>query len=48
LVADLALGVAGFAGGWKFSYARVFRSQEFEGQGSRHSYGSFTISHAFD
>jgi lipid A 3-O-deacylase len=47
-VADLALGVAGFAGGWKFSYARVFRSQEFEGQASRHSYGSFTISHAFD
>lgn len=48
LVGDLAVGVAGYAYGWKFSYARVFRSAEFDGQTSRHSYGSFTVSHAFD
>lgn len=48
LVADLAMGVAGFAYGWKFSVARVFRSTEFDGQGSRHSYGSFTVSYAFE
>lgn len=47
-VADVALGVAGFAYGWKFSYARVLRSREFEGQPSRHSYGSFTLTYAFD
>lgn len=48
LVTDLAMGVAGFAHGWKFSFARVFRSTEFDGQGSRHSYGSFTVSYAFE
>ena len=47
-VADVALGVAGFAYGWKFSYARVLRSREFEGQPSRHSFGSFTLTYAFD
>jgi hypothetical protein len=48
LVADFAVGVAAFAHGWKFAFARVFRSSEFDGQDSRHSYGSFTVSHAFD
>ena len=47
-VAELALGFAGYAEGWKFSYARVLRSREFEGQTSRHSFGSFTISRDFD
>lgn len=48
LVADLSVGVAAFAGGWKFSFGRVFRSREFSGQPSRHSYGSFTLSRDFD
>ena len=48
LVADIAFGVAGFAYGWKLSYARVIRSREFEGQPSRHSFGSITASHEFD
>lgn len=48
LVADLAVGVAAFASGWKLSFARVFRSREFAGQPSRHSYGSFTVSRDFD
>ena len=48
LVADLSLGAAGFAYGWKFSYARVIRSREFDGGSGRHSYGSFTVSHSFD
>ena len=47
-VGDLALGAAVFAGGWKFSYARVLRSREFEGQTSRQSFGSFTVSSTFD
>jgi hypothetical protein len=47
LVADFAMGLAGFAHGWKFSFARVLRSTEFDGQNSRHSYGSFTVSYAF-
>lgn len=47
-VGDLALGAAAFAGGWKLSFARVFRSREFEGQTSRQSYGSFTVSRTFD
>lgn len=48
LVSDLAVGVAAFAAGWKFSFGRVFRSREFAGQPSRHSYGSFTLSRDFD
>ncbi len=47
-VADLALGAAVFVHGLKFSYARVFRTREFEGQASRHSYGSFTVTASFD
>jgi hypothetical protein len=48
LVADISLGVAAFAGGWKLSFGRVIRSREFAGQPSRHSYGSFTVSRDFD
>lgn len=48
LVADIALGVAAFAGAWKFSFGRVIRSKEFAGQTSRHAYGSFTLSRDFD
>lgn len=47
-VADLAVGVAAFAGGWKLSFARVFRSGGFADQPSRHSYGSFTVNRDFD
>ena len=48
LVGDVAVGVAAFASGWRFSFARVFRSREFVGEPSRHSYGSFTLSRDFD
>lgn len=48
VVADVALGAAAFAGGWKLSFARVFRSKEFAGQPSRHTFGSFTLSYDFD
>lgn len=48
LVGDVAVGVAAFSSGWRFSFARVFRSREFEGQPSRHSYGSFTVGRDFD
>jgi hypothetical protein len=48
LVADLAVGIAAFSAGWKFSFGRVFRSREFAGQPSRHSYGSFTVSRDFE
>jgi len=48
LVADIALGIAGFAGAWKFSFGRVLRSKEFVGQTSRHAFGSFTLSRDFD
>lgn len=48
LVADIALGVAAFAGAWKFTFGRVYRSKEFAGQTSRHSYGSFTLGRDFD
>jgi lipid A 3-O-deacylase len=47
-VADLSLGAAVFIYGLKVSYARVLRSQEFKGQPSRHSFGSVTLSYAFD
>lgn len=40
--------VAAFAGGWKLSFARVFRSGGFADQPSRHSYGSFTVNRDFD
>ena len=47
-VADLSLGGAVFLHGWKLSFARVLRTQEFDGQPSRHSYGSITASYAFE
>ncbi len=46
-VADVALGAAAFFEGFKLSFARVLRTQEFAGQPSRHSYGSITISYEF-
>ena len=32
---------------WKFAFARYYRTREFDGQRSRPSFGSFTISRAF-
>jgi hypothetical protein len=46
-VGDLAIGIAGYTQGWKLSYARVFRSREFDGQDRNHSYGAFTASTVF-
>ena len=38
-VADITLGAAAFAGAWKLSFARVYRSREFEGQPSLDFHG---------
>ncbi len=47
VVGEAALGVAMTYGAWKLSLARYFRSREFDGQDTRPSYGSFTVSRAF-
>lgn len=44
LVGDAALGVSWQWRGGKVTYAQYLRSQEFEGQGARHGYGSLTLS----
>ena len=46
-VADAALGIAYIFGGGRLSYAQIFRTKEFSGQGSPHSYGSVSFSYTF-
>lgn len=46
-VADVAFGAALIFGRFKLSYARVMRTREFEGQPSRHRFGSITLSYTF-
>lgn len=46
LVADAYAGVSFLAGRWKFSYAQVFRTREFDGQPHHHQYGSLSLSYS--
>lgn len=46
LVGDAAVGVSGLFYGFKLSFARVFTSQEFEGQDDPHTYGSVSLSYS--
>lgn len=46
-VADIAVGAALIYGRFKLSWARVWRTREFEGQPSSHRFGSITLSYTF-
>ncbi|MCP5172879.1 MAG: lipid A deacylase LpxR family protein [Pseudomonadales bacterium] len=46
-VADLAVGFSFNLAQWKVSYAKVFRTREFEGQEDPHEYGSLTFSYSW-
>ncbi len=46
-VADAALGVAATWERWKLSYARIYRTRQFEGQNGSHNFGSMAISYTF-
>ncbi|RTE64939.1 lipid A deacylase LpxR family protein [Amphritea opalescens] len=47
LVGDLSIGASMLVKDWKLSYARVFRSKEFDTQDGTHSFGSFSASYSF-
>ncbi|MEH6579407.1 MAG: lipid A deacylase LpxR family protein [Amphritea sp.] len=47
LVGDIAIGASMLVQGWKLSYARVFRTKEFDTQSSSHSYGSLSASYSY-
>jgi lipid A 3-O-deacylase len=47
VVGEAAIGAAMTYGAWKIALARYFRTREFDGQDTRPSYGSFTISREF-
>lgn len=47
LVAELGMGMAVSWHGWKFAFARYFRSREFDGQKDRPFFGSVTVSRQF-
>ena len=47
LVGDLIMGASTLLGDFKLSYAQVFRSKEFKGQGGGSSFGSISISYTF-
>lgn len=47
LVADAAIGIAGVYNKWKVSFARVYRTKEFEAQVDAQSYGSLTVSYSY-
>ena len=46
-VSDASVGFSFIYGGGRISYAQVFRSREFSGQDSAHSYGSLAFSYTF-
>lgn len=46
-VADAAIGFSFLSGGWKISYAKVFRTREFEEQDKSHEYGSLSFSYSW-
>lgn len=47
VVGDISVGMNFISGRWKFSYAQVFRSKEFDKQPHSHEYGSMTIAYVF-
>ena len=47
LVADAAIGFSFLLDGWKISYAKVFRTREFDEQQDPNQYGSLSISYSF-
>lgn len=47
VVSDAAIGFSFLVDGWKISYAKVFRTREFEEQQDPHEYGSLSISYSF-
>ncbi len=47
LVGDFSIGASMLIGDWKLSYARVFRSKEFDTQKKNHSFGSLSASYSF-
>ncbi len=47
VVGDIAVGMNFISGRWKFSYAQVWRSREFDRQTSSHEYGSMTVSYVY-
>ena len=46
-VADAAVGFSFLVDGWKVSYAKVFRTREFEEQEKSHEYGSLSFSYSW-
>lgn len=46
-VADASVGFSFLVHGWKVSYAKVFRTREFEEQEHSHEYGSLAISYSW-
>lgn len=46
VVADAYAGISLGVGRWKFSYAQVLRSREFDGQPHHHEYGSLSLSYS--
>lgn len=47
VVADVAVGLSFLVRGWKVSYAKVFRTKEFDEQQDAHKYGSLSISYSW-
>lgn len=47
VVADAAIGFSFLVNGWKISYAKVFRTREFEEQEHSHEYGSLSFSYSW-
>ena len=45
-VADFSFGVSFLTGGWKVSFAHVFRTREFKQQPHHHKYGSLSLSYS--
>ena len=46
-VADIAFGVAATLERWKLSYARIYRTRQFDQQNDSHNFGSMAISYTF-
>tara|TARA_R110002124_G_scaffold41367_1_gene128270 strand:+ start:13126 stop:14160 length:1035 start_codon:yes stop_codon:yes gene_type:complete len=47
VVGDAAVGFSFLLSGWKVSYAKVFRTREFEEQRNTHQYGSLSITYSW-
>lgn len=47
LVGDIAFGIAATWQQWKLSYARIYRTRQFETQQGNHNFGSLALSYTF-